>query len=162
MQQFLKSMKPSEKLKKYREGLGLNPHDLAKAAGISSAQYYDLEGFDDLENAISLGHIAALASSLKIKTSALFCDETPSEIITPIALASDLNAFMARRKIAVSEAGNEIGWALEGFVDDPNTAVLKWNVTCLRDVCSALGRSWLAVLNGIDGALAKIPPDGQS
>jgi transcriptional regulator with XRE-family HTH domain len=150
MQQFLERMKPSERLKEYRERLALDPHELARAIGISSAAYFDLEGFDDLENAISLGRIAALARLLGVKASALFSNEEPSQVIAPDTLASHLKTFMTLQKITVSEAGDEMGWALETFVDDPNWVILEWNVTCLRDVCRVLDCNWLAALNGIE------------
>jgi len=129
---------------------GQSPHEVAASIGISSAEYYDLEGFDDLENAIDLGKIKDLASVLEIRPAALFSEEIPDEKIGPTELASRLEKLMRDQKTDLPQAENIIGWTLGPFVQEPESAILAWNVTCLQDVCRALNCDWLAVLNGIE------------
>ena len=142
-------MQPADKLKAFREKRGISPADVAAAAGISKAAYYDLESYGDLENSISLEKINALSALLNIQPYELFSSGSVSERISPNDLAVLLEKSMKKRGISLSQMEEETGWALNSFVQKPATAIQAWNIKALQDVCKAAGCKWLSVLNGM-------------
>ena len=143
-------MKPSTKLKLIREKGGIEPLALAAASGISGPEYYDLEATDDLENSIDLDHLKRLSSALNIRLATLFSPNVPDDRISPTDLRSLLEEKIKSRHVELSQFEDEVGWELAAFMEYPESALLRWNMTCLYDVCRALGCSWVAVLNGVD------------
>jgi hypothetical protein len=141
-------MTPRMRLVAFRNRAGLDPAVLAAAIGISKESYYDLEQYDtELLSCVTLRELAVLSRMLGVSPRELFsdsaCQGNPQSLETLSgAVASAL------RDRGLVEFENSVGWGLSNFLEDPKAA-MEWNVVCLRDVCSAVGFDWLAVLQGV-------------
>jgi transcriptional regulator with XRE-family HTH domain len=148
-------IEPGQRLKNAREERGLEPKDLATAAGITVPHYYDLECPDDeLYMTVSLAELARLCQALGVPVTSLFAASPIPQIQAHVdgftTLAHRLNEYLSTSGLSLHEFEDKVGWVMPPFPDDP-AAAWDWNVDCLRDVCRESGVDWLQVL-------ATLPP----
>jgi transcriptional regulator with XRE-family HTH domain len=131
---------------------GLSVEELAAAAGLSLAEYHDLEHHEDERHiAASVESIARIAQKLRVKPSA-FYEGTPSGVMALDALAARISEHVADAGIPLGEFEEEVGWDLADALATP-AKFGDFPAAGLRDVCSPLGINWLDVLDGIFAGL---------
>jgi transcriptional regulator with XRE-family HTH domain len=135
-------------LKELREQRGRNPKDLARAAGIDVAAYFDLETQDDeLTCAVAIGVVSSIARELGVTTSSLY-GGTSSRSVTPEQLAAMLRDHLAKSDLSLSDFEAAVGWSLRAALNDPDH-FRTFTADGIRDVCSAVGVNWFDALDGI-------------
>lgn len=143
-------MNSHEKLQYFRELSGKTQEIVARAAGINTNHYYDLETFPgDLDCSVSLKELAALASELNFSVPSLFSEQIRDD---PSRISADMvvDKFAKRMKslgITSSELDNLAGYEVSTIFENP-IEVWNWNVNCLRQVCAVLQIDWIDMFPG--------------
>jgi transcriptional regulator with XRE-family HTH domain len=146
-------------IKKLREDRGIAPAELAASAGISLAEYYDLElQEDELHMGASIETIARVAHRLGVKPSSFF-EGMASRQISLHELASGIAEHVTQTGRSLGELEENVGWSLAGALETPSR-FLDFPAVGLRDVCSPLGVNWLDVLDGIFADLGVLRAPG--
>jgi transcriptional regulator with XRE-family HTH domain len=141
-----------ERLRRAREETGLTYEDIAAATGLSAASIADLEGYEDeLTSVVSLAHLSVICGLLRRSPLALLFDAVPSVAAPPTSL-SDLTEALGRAHkasgLSVEAFSDRVGWELKDALIDPS-AFWHFTVDGLRDVCTAAGIDWVAVLGSL-------------
>ena len=135
-------------LKRLRENSSLSPEQLAAAAGINLAWYYDLETHDDeLTSNVSLDSIARIARALGVKPSALYGAQS-SGIVSLELLASLLREHVDHSGKSLDDFETEIGWSVAAALANPEE-FREFNADGLRATCEAVNVVWYDVLDGL-------------
>jgi hypothetical protein len=126
---------------------------VADRVGLSLASYYDLEGRDDEAfTCISLGQLVALGSALRVSPRELVDDQEASPATERVAyarLADQVRTQVDLEGTSPEAWGDRIGWDVSALLLNPER-VADLNLDGLRDICSAVGIDWRAVVP-IDG-----------
>jgi transcriptional regulator with XRE-family HTH domain len=142
---------PSENIRAARVRAGLQPEDIARAAGLNKPSYYDVEASDDeVTGNISLATLTAIARYLG--TTAVELLEGPgththrnnrpmSELV---ALAK---ARMAVDHLTIEGYGDRFGWNLAPIFEDPRR-VSEYPLEMLQALCEDCGADWKQFLDG--------------
>jgi transcriptional regulator with XRE-family HTH domain len=135
------------RLKRARESAGKSPNQMASIVGVSVPAYYDWEEAEgDINMTASLGELVKLASTLGVRTAALFeddgCNERP---IPPERLCARIKAHLDAASMSIAQFEDRVGFVIQPALDDP-AKVLEWNVDCLRFVCGEIGLDWRLAL----------------
>jgi transcriptional regulator with XRE-family HTH domain len=127
---------------------GLTPEALAASAGISLAEYHDLEHHpDELHIAASVETLARIAQHLGVKPS-VFYGGTASGTISLDELVRRILKHLDHAGGSVAELEASVGWDLAAALESPSR-FRDFPADGLRDVCSHVGVDWLGVLDGL-------------
>ena len=142
-------MGDAERIRTLRERLGRSSAEVAALVGLEDMEYFDLEFHDDeLSTVPSLAVIKRLASVLGVPTPALFMDEfaeMPTRRISYAELASSVKALIADG-ISQEALEDDIGWALNDFLESEAKALSEYGVDFLKALCERLGVGWTEAL----------------
>ena len=137
----------SVRIRRARESAGLSPTEICEKIGVSEFTYRDWEwGDGDISNSASLTELARLASALRIRTSEIF-DDNPAihQQFSTIELVDKVNAHLKANGLDIAALEDRVGFDLSSAIQSPSE-VLKWNLDCLRFVCSEIGVDWRQAL----------------
>jgi transcriptional regulator with XRE-family HTH domain len=146
-----------KRLKIIREARGRDPHDLARAVGISSASYYGLEyGAPERAAEVTLRDVTTLCRELGVSASALFHGR--GDVVgTPAALVEKLQQYLQQTGLTPRAFAQQTGWEIERLLQNPDV-LAELDVDGLAAICGALELDWVGVLDEIDfGAQAARP-----
>ena len=134
-----------------RQRAGMSPVEVAGRLGLSSAEYADLEAYDDEAfTSISIEMVCRLADLLGVAPFLLVVPPGASvQPPTPVAtarLASSLDSQMRERSEQLETLSTRLGWDVEEILSDPRSTWRVCNLDCLQDLCGSVGLSWLGVL----------------
>jgi transcriptional regulator with XRE-family HTH domain len=137
----------NERLKRARMLSGKSAEDIARSLGMSFPEYDEWESHaSELSYVISLSELSKLASVLGISTSAIFEDERErGRPILPEDLIAKVKSHLEATEMSVLEFQDRAGWEIGPALQNAS-AVLGWNVDCLRSVCAETGVNWLDAL----------------
>ena len=139
---------PRERLTAAREAAGKSIPATAAQAGITEGTLHDLENCDDdIYMTISIADLQRLCSVVGTDLRILFNGKSDPTGYGLVGLAKAIKEHLIAHGITEPEFGDEIGWDVTGFADDPQTA-LEWNIDCLKAVSEALGTNWIDALPG--------------
>ena len=135
-------MTAAEVINARRIELGLTEHEIAASVGISSAEYYDLEAYDDeLFMTLSLSQAKAVLDRLGLRFAQVGGDRVPrTDLLCDTGFSFLRERLMARlgeTNEDIAELEQKIGWGLQNFLEDPKAA-WDWNMDCFADVVQAL------------------------
>jgi len=135
-------------IRELRLAHGLTPEALATSAGISLAEYRDLEHLpDELRIAASVETVARIARHLGVKPSALY-EGRASSTVPLEELATRISKHLEKTGRSVAELEANVGWDLAAVLENPSR-FRDFPADGLRDVCFHVGVNWLDVLDGI-------------
>lgn len=138
-------MAPNKIITQARERLGLSPQELGEAIGISHT--WDLEAYeDDLSLTLSLTEVSRLCEVLHLTPSELFEQLLPERTITPSDLRDFVVADCHRREWTIEKFGDEVGWEMQGLIENPAEYLSNLNADGLQDICRHLGINPLAAI----------------
>ena len=144
-----------ERLKRARELAGKSPHEIAHSVGLSDPAYYDLENCPgELNRNISLCELSMIASTLGLCPSSLFSDTVPKQTVSMEELSKKIRDHLVAKQISITDLEGQVGFTIEAALYNPSE-ILKWNIDCLRFVCSMLRVDWLLVLSDSRGASSR-------
>lgn len=137
-------------LKNAREALRLTPNQVADAAGISEAHYFDLELYPEaVWETLSLNQVASVLRFLDISLHDLLPDLRLIEE-TPIA-PSDLASVIAKRAEALpgglSQFEDLAGWEVQGVLETPSR-LFDFSIEAIIAISEAAHLNWRRVVNG--------------
>jgi transcriptional regulator with XRE-family HTH domain len=138
-----------ERLRQSRLRSGKTPEEIARAAGIGAATYYDLEAHPgDIAAALSLAHLHKLAATVQADIYWLVHGEENAAVerVSTIQLMHRITELAGRSKMTTEEIEEKIGYEIGAALARPS-AVLEWNLDCLKSVCGFLNLELGAVLN---------------
>ena len=131
-----------------REKAGLSHEVVAHSIGLDAPSYWDLEAYDDEAfMAVSIAELVALARTLGVSTLDLL-EPTLSAPLEPISyaeLAELIRARIVLDDVDVDTWGARVGWDVSDILANADS-VADLNLDGLRDICSALGVDWRAVV----------------
>jgi len=141
-------MKPNELVRERREELGLREAEVASYAGLSRAEYRDIEhDEDEAFTVVQLGKLRAIATLLKLDILSMFAIEceTQGDDTSNIGLFSrPRNELISLRREALEftreQLGDRIGFetiAVEGMERDPDF-LERWSVELIQELAKAL------------------------
>jgi len=143
----------ARRVEQARKAAGLTEAEAAALIGVSQAAYCDLESYDDeMETCLSLREVRAVGSILGADPVWLLTGR-PSPPVHPLPLfdvVASIRAYLAERRLPVSEFEDLTGWGVSEALEKP-AAAWDWNVDGLRDLCDVLGLDYRAVLLAEDG-----------
>ena len=138
-------MAPNKIITQARERLGLSPQELGEAIGISHT--WDLEAYeDDFSLTLSLTEVSRLCEVLHLTPSELFEQSPLERTITPSDLRDFVVADCHRREWTIEKFGDEVGWEMQGLIENPVEYLANLNVDGLQDICRHLGINSLAAM----------------
>ena len=147
----------NERLVAAREQARMSPEDVAAAAGISTACYYDLESAEgDIFSAVSFGKLGAIARVLGVQLAYILAGCRPDgsgKRMTMNGLADALSNHLRGHHQSVEAFESAVGWEVAQFLRRPSTAS-GWTIDYLREVSDAIGVDWVDVVRGTDAAAA--------
>ena len=136
---------PSERIREARERLGLEPSEVAAAAGLNYDAYFDVEHCDDeatsnisLDQLIVIGRLIGL-TPLGILEGSGF--PAPARRVSLAELAGRAAERMAGEGMSAYEYGERVGWEMAPVFTDPET-IRTYTVDALRDICREVGIDW--------------------
>lgn len=136
-----------EKLRMIRKRSGMSLDALAVSMEITSQEYWDLEGNEDLYMCLPIRALFKLCKALSISPGDLFSNE--SEVRNFVSLPEELLEHVKRNiqehHIDLDEFGNRVGWSVTDFAVTPSK-FLDFNIDGMIDICEALGLNWLVSL----------------
>lgn len=138
-----------ERLRQSRLCSGKTPQEIAQMAGISAPTYYDLEAHPgDMAAGLSLAELHRLAAAVQADIYWLVHGEqNPAvERVSTTQLMRRITDLSARSKMTIEEIEEKIGYEIGAALARPS-AVLEWNLDCLKSVCDFLKLELGAVLN---------------
>ena len=141
---------PSENIRSARVRAGLQPEDVARAAGVNKSSYYDVEASDDeVTGNISVATLRAIACCLG--TTALELLEGPGANTNrnnrPISdLVMLAKARMAADHVAVEAYSDRLGWNVAPILEDPRR-VEEYPFDMLQALCDDCGADWKQFLD---------------
>src|SRR5690348_7263869 len=113
---------PAAMIREARERLGLDPHSVATAAGLSDHWYFAVESYDDeVTSNISLRQLGIIARRLSLDPLAIL-EESPhpaADQRTLPELVALADREMRRRDQTISTFGNSVGWEMAGVFANP-------------------------------------------
>ena len=138
-------MGPNQIITQARERLGLSPQELGEAIGISHT--WDLEAYeDDLSLTLSLAEVSRLCQVLNLTPSELFEQLPPERTIAPSDLRDSVVEDCHRRGWTMEQFGDEVGWEMQGLIENPAEYLSNLNADGLQDICRQLGINPLAAI----------------
>ena len=138
-------MGPNQIITQARERLGLNPQELGEAIGISHT--WDLEDYeDDLSLTLSLAELSRLCEVLNLTPYELFEQLPPEHTISPSDLRDAVVEHCHRRGWTIEKFGDEVGWEMQGLIENPAEYLSELNLDGLQDICRHLGIAPLAAI----------------
>mgnify|MGYP003576639859 CR=1 FL=1 len=144
---------PSSVLRRAREFAGRNPIELAAKAGMNPAAYFDLESHDDdVLTAVPVRTLQAICDELSLSAYSLFAKfETSGEqLSTNLVIGDRIREHLATTSLSLADFETKIGYEIGSVLSCPS-AVLDWNIDCLRSVCQAIGVDWRSALQRNEG-----------
>ena len=138
-------MAPNQIITQARERLGLNPQELGEAIGISHT--WDLEDYeDDLSLTLSLAELNRLCEVLNLTPYELFEQLPPEHTISPSDLRDAVIEDCHRRGWTIEKFGDEVGWEMQGLIENPAEYLSELNLDGLQDICRQLNVNPLAAI----------------
>ena len=134
------------RLKAAREATNLSPQEVAAAVGVSPGFYYDLETHGDLTSTVSLARLHKICGIVHVQPRTLFSDSPPRDVVSLTKVFQGIKELCRTEEMTISQFEIDVGWGVQECLDDPDAALDKWNVDCLKDICSKLRIDWLTVL----------------
>ena len=126
-----------------REVLGISHDEAAAFIGISSTHYWDLENHDDeLFTTLALGEIIHLCRLLQLLPRHLLSCEPILPTRQPEEPKHLILSYCRDTSTPIDKFEEQAGWEVQHFLTDPQSHFQKWNLDCLRDVCSAVGANY--------------------
>jgi transcriptional regulator with XRE-family HTH domain len=138
-------MSPSENIRLARIRAGVEPDEVARAAGLNKPSYFDVEGRDDeVTGNISLRSLEAIAHAL---------ETTPLELLEghgavgaasrrPVAeLIALVRARLGAERLTVEAYGERIGWDLAPVLAHPEQ-LWEYPFDALQSLCDDLDVDW--------------------
>lgn len=128
------------RVKQAAQRLGIEPHQLDAMLGRPQGWAWDLFAYEDeAPTAISLADLRDVAHALHVTPAYLVNhDATPGQPIGFMELQAILRRHLETSGLDVAAFGDQVGWALEPFLANPEAA-WDWNADGLRDICGGLG-----------------------
>ena len=128
-----------------RDRVGLSQEKLAALTGLAASHIRELEARDDdLETTLSLSELSRLCRALGTTARVLLGAEVgdpAARMLDSSRLVDLIRDHLMREQLTVAEFENILGWDVSPALHFPDE-VLRWSVTELREVCSALGVDW--------------------
>jgi hypothetical protein len=137
----------SIRLKRAREAVLKSPERVASEVGVPVATYYDWEwGEGDISSTASLAELAKLSASLAVSTTTIFEDAScEGQRLSLEELSRKIRSYLEKANMTIAEFEDRVGYEVEPALHNSED-LLKWNVDCLRCVCTAVGVNWLCAL----------------
>jgi DNA-binding Xre family transcriptional regulator len=135
---------PAGLLKKHRIRSGMEPHALAKEAGMSDASYFDMEEHEDeIMHVVSVETIRKICHALEIQCGDLFrhISSNGRRMYKGESLAQLIVSFLTNAGMKIDEFESDVGYELKEALADEKK-MRDWNIDCLRSVCDRIGVDW--------------------
>lgn len=108
---------------------------------------WDLEWHEDeLSTMISLDTLNRLCEALHLSAHELLGQSPPEYHIAPSGLRASVLEDCRRRAWTIEQFGDEVGWDVQGLIDDPYAYLLSLNLEGLQDISRHLGINPLAAI----------------
>jgi DNA-binding XRE family transcriptional regulator len=133
-----------------REGAGLSVDDLAQAVGLTSANIWDLESYDnELETCYSPADLGRFSRVLRVAPAELIGGPTAEPSISAAELVERVHQRVSDLGISLEELEERVGWRLSAVMSPPQRLLEDINIDGLRWLCRELGIAWQRVIAGL-------------
>jgi len=130
---------PHLRLQEARERLGLSQDEVAVRSGMSSAEIWDIEAFeDDLTCSHSPKEVQKLCQVLGIRPIDLFGSDITEDPVSAGDLVKRIHAECASRGITLEQFADIVGWHLSACIAPPEKLLADMTVDGLKWLCREL------------------------
>lgn len=144
---MVNTFSPHIRFREARERLGLSPDEVAKQSGVSSAEIWDIEAY---ENELTFCHspraVQLFCRILRIQPVDLFGGVASGPAISPAELVELIREECRVRQVTLVQFEDVLGWRLTESMEPAERLLEDLTVDGLQWLCRALRVDWLRVI----------------
>ena len=140
-------MAPHIRFRDARERLGLSPDEVANKSGVSSAEIWDIEAYEnELTSCHSPRAVQLFCRILGIQPVELFGGVASGPAISPAELVQLIREECRVRQVSLEQFEDVVGWRLCESIEPAEKLLEDLNVDGLQWLCRELRIDWLRVI----------------
>jgi transcriptional regulator with XRE-family HTH domain len=138
---------PNIRFREARERLGLSPDEVAKQCGISSAEIWDIEAYEnELTSCHSPRSVQLFCRILQVRPTDLFGGVASGPAISPAELVQRIHEECHSRQITLEQFEDVVGWRLSESIEPAEKLLEDLTVDGLQWLCRELRIDWLRAI----------------
>jgi transcriptional regulator with XRE-family HTH domain len=143
----LNTFAPHIRFREARERLGLSPDEVAKQSGVSSAEIWDIEAYEnELTSCHSPRSLQLFCRVLRVQPVDLFGGVSSGPAISPAELVQRIHEECRSRQITLEQFEDVVGWRLSESIEPAEKLLEDLTVDGLQWLCRELRIDWLRAI----------------
>lgn len=139
----MNTFSPHIRFREARERLGLSPDEVAKQTGVSGAEIWDIEAFENELTSCHSPRSVQFCRILRVQPVDLFGGVVSGPAISPAELVQRIREECRSRQITLEQFEDVVGWRLGESLEPDEKLLEDLSVDGLQWLCRELRIDWL-------------------